>query len=1188
MTSIFLGDVEAQNTSPKAYKAYMVADAHLDTQWNWDVQKTIKEYIWNTLSQNLFLIGHYPDYVFNFEGGVKYSWMKEYYPIQYEQLKKCIAAGRWHIAGSSWEASDVLIASPESSIRSIMFGQNFYRKEFGTEGHDLFLPDCFGFGWTLPTIAAHCGLIGFSSQKLQWRVHPFYGNKKYPFNIGLWKGIDGSVIMMAHGYDYGKRWKNEDLSENKELLDILSESTDNTVYRYYGTGDVGGSPTIESVQSVEKGIKGNGPIKIISATSDQLYKDYLPFAKHPELPLFQGELLMDVHGTGCYTSQAAMKLYNRQNEQLGDASERAAVVADWLGVKPYPSEVLTSSWKRFIFHQFHDDLTGTSIPRAYEFSWNDELLSLKQFSKILTSSVGSVASQMNTKSRGVPLVIFNAHAYSVSDMAEIEMGTLKNPVRFKVADANGKEMESQCVIDGNGKIHLLFNPKVSACGFGIYDVISSGALKEEKPQSINTIENSVYRLTVDNNGDISSLFDKEIGKEIVKPGKSIRLALFTDNKSYDWPAWEIKKITVDADPISITGDVKVSLIESGPLRKTLSIEKKYGESCFHQYIRLYEGSRSHRIDLYNEVDWKTTNALLKAEFPLNLSNQKATYDLGIGSIQRGCNTNTAYEVYAQQWADLSASDNSYGVSILNDCKYGWDKPNDYTLRMSLIHMPSVKDGAKYQSKQDIGFHTFTYSLVVHPGALDESAVVKQAEVLNQPLYPFFTTKHAGPLGKSFSFASSDNDKVVIKMLKKAEVDDAFSLRVYETEGKKEQSANITFASDIENACEADGTEKQIGDATFVGNKLQIRVPAFGIRTYKVTLRKHKPMNTIYQTLTLPYDKKCFSYNAMRQEANFESGYSYAAELLPDSILTVDGIPFKLGNKDMANGVTCKGNIIEIPSNNTCDQIYILTASTLRDRKAIFKIGNLQMPIVVPNYTGFIGQWEHVGQNKGFLKDAEVAYVGTHRHSPTEDEPYEFTYMFKYGFNIPKGTRQIILPNDPHIVIFAATLVKGNHSESLPAIPLYRTSLKSNNLPPVEIQKENLLRHATIISSSGHVDDSQLPEFVIDGNEQTKWCDTTPNPNYIDFDLGGIKDIREWKLVNAGNESTSYITRSCLLEGRKTLNEGWKTLDSFDDNKSNVVERMFDTQKVRYIRLLIKKPTQEVGEAPSRIYEFEIY
>lgn len=281
-------------------------------------------------------------------------------------------------------------------------------------------------------------MIGFSSQKLDWRNKPFYGKNKYPFTIGLWKGIDGASIMFAHGYDYGKRWDDEDLSENKQLLELTTRTPLNMVYRYYGTGDIGGSPTIGSVRSVEKGIKGDGPLEVISATSDQLFKDFQPYDNHPELPVFNGELLMDVHGTGCYTSQAAMKLYNRQNELMGDAAERAAVTAEWLNQASYPGSTLSEAWKRFIYHQFHDDLTGTSIPRAYEFSWNDELISLKQFSNVLTSSIRSIAGQMDTRVKGTPVILYNALGFPVQDIAEVEITLPSAPKGITVYDMNGK------------------------------------------------------------------------------------------------------------------------------------------------------------------------------------------------------------------------------------------------------------------------------------------------------------------------------------------------------------------------------------------------------------------------------------------------------------------------------------------------------------------------------------------------------------------------------------------------------------------------------------------------------------------------------------------------------------------------------------------------------------------------------
>lgn len=1195
LTSALLcsGSVCAQDARQEnKAKAYMVSDAHLDTQWNWDIQTTIKEYMWNTLSRNLFLLKKYPDYIFNFEGGVKYSWMKEYYPSEYEQVKAFVRTGRWHISGSSWEASDVLVPSVESSIRNILLGQEYYRREFGVESTDIFLPDCFGFGWTLPTIANHCGLIGFSSQKLDWRVKPFYGNSKHPFTIGLWKGVDNSSIMLAHGYDYGKRWDNIDLSKNKELQELAGRTPLNTVYRYYGTGDTGGSPSLGSISSVEKGIQGDGPLKIISATSDQLFKDYLPYEQHPELPVFNGELLMDVHGTGCYTSQAAMKLYNRQNELLGDAAERASVAANWLGTADYPGNSLTESWQRFIFHQFHDDLTGTSIPRAYEFSWNDELLSLKQFSGILTSSIGAVSEKMDTRVKGIPVVFYNALGFPATDVVEVAIETPKFPGSISAYNAAGKKVATQLLSYQDEKARLLIEATVPAMGYAVYDIRLSGASKQEASPAVETaIENSIYKLSLNEQGDIASLYDKVNGRELIKSGQSIRLALFTENPSYNWPAWEILKETIDRTPISITEDVKMTLCENGALRKTLCVEKRHGKSLFRQYIRLYEGELAERIDFYNEINWQSTNALLKAEFPLNIENEKATYDLGIGTVQRGNNVPTAYEVYAQYWADLTDSSNNYGVSILNDSKYGWDKPDNHTLRLTLLHTPATKNNYSYQNRQDQGYHTFTYSLVGHAGGLDKAQISEKAEVLNQRIKAFTTEKHAGTLGKSFSFASSSNSNIAVKALKKAESSDEYVIRVYETGGKTQQEAMLTFAGEIESAVEADGTEKNIGSATFSGRQLQVSIQPNSIKTYKLRLKNGKREELKHEQLPLNYDRKCFSWNEFRWEANFESGYSYAAELIPAEI-TVHRIPFRLETKEEMNGMACVGNTLQLPAGHTYNRLYILAAAATdgKDVKGMFRTGKNVQEIIVPSYTGFIGQWEHTGYTQGYLKDAEVAYTGTHRHSAESDQAYEFTYMFKFAIDIPAQATTVILPNNKDIVIFAATLVEESHTPSKAASVLFHTANESSaRLPEMAEPKFNLLKPEHIVAWSGYTNNNEKPAFLIDGNEKTKWCDISILPNHIDFDLGAGKEISGWKVVNAAQESQSYITSNCFLQGRNSQDEAWRTLDFVSGNKQNVISRSLGkSEKVRYLRLLITQPGQAANGKDTRIYEFAVY
>lgn len=1184
------GQVSAQTVAPKKAKAYMVADAHLDTQWNWDIQTTIKEYVWNTLNQNLFLLNQYPDYIFNFEGGVKYAWMKEYYPREYELMKAFVKAGRWHVSGASWDATDTLVPSIESFIRNIMLGQEFYRKELGVESTDIFLPDCFGFGWTLPTVAAHCGLIGFSSQKLDWRNNPFYGKSKHPFTIGLWKGVDGASIMLAHGYDYGRRWNNEDLSKNKDLMELSKRTPLNTVYRYYGTGDVGGSPTIASLASVEKGINGDGPLKIISATSDQLFKDYQPYNAHSELSVFDGELLMDVHGTGCYTSQAAMKLYNRQNELLGDAAERASVAAALLGTAEYPGKSLTESWQRFIFHQFHDDLTGTSIPRAYEFSWNDELLSLKQFSGILTHAVESVAGKLDTRVKGTPVVLYNASGFKATDVVTMEVEASRFPKGVAVYNEQGKQVASQLVSYTDGKVRLLVEATVPANGYAVYDVRLSGEGKKVSVVEAASIENSLYKLTLNENGDITSLLDKKNNKELVKAGKAIRLALFTENESFEWPAWEILKKTVDATPISITEDVKMTLCENGALRKTLCVEKRHGDSFFRQYIHLYEGALAHRIDFTNEVDWQSTNALLKAEFPLNLNNEKATYDLGVGSVQRGNNILTAYEVYAQYWVDLTEANGSYGVSIMNDSKYGWDKPDNNTLRLTLLHTPKTKRNYAYQDRQDFGRHIFTYSLVGHAGALDVVQTRENAELLNQRIKAFATGKHRGELGKSYSLASSDNRNVLIKALKKAESSDEYVVRVYEAAGKRAQKASIVFADDLVAAVEADGTEKTIGKAAFSGNRLEVSVNPNSIKTYKVRFASNKKVQTVAESLPLAYDKKCFSWNEFKAAADFESGYSYAAELIPAE-MNVHGVPFKLETREELNGMACKGNVLKLPVNHAYNRLYILAAAASdKDVKGIFRAGKSAQEIIVPSYTGFIGQWGHTGHTEGYLKDAEVAYVGTHRHSGEGDQPYEFTYMFKLAIDLPEKATEVVLPDNKDIVIFAATLTDVAAAPVCPVSELFRTANKCNDYQvKSSVQRVNILKQDMVMGYSSYVNEKEKPAFMVDGDENTKWCAIAEMPHYVDFDLGSERSVNGWKLLNAAGENYSYVTSTCFLQGKSDKNGEWRTLDYVSGNSKNVLNRTLDkSENVRYLRLLVTQPMQSSTGKDARIYEMEVY
>ena len=1023
---------------------YMVSNAHLDTQWNWDVKTTIDTYVRNTLYQNLWLLEQYPDYVFNFEGAVKYHWMKEYYPDAYQKIRKYVEEGRWHISGSSWDATDPNIPSTESFFRNILLGQEFYKREFGCKSTDIFLPDCFGFSYALPTIASHAGLIGFSTQKLQWRRKPFYGNSKIPFYFGYWQGVDGSRILAAlDGQGYSHRFSGEDLSQDEGLLKLACNYPAKKGFRYYGTGDVGGSPTPLSVESVVKGVHGNGPLRVISAASDQLFRDYLAEEKPDSLPHFDGELLMDVHATGCYTSQAAMKLYNRRNEQLADAAERAAVIADWLGAAPYPGEALTEEWRRVIWHQFHDDLTGTSIPRAYTYSWNDELIAQTRFVDYLTTATAAVARSMETRTKGTPVIVFNPLAQSRRDLVVARVPMTTVPDGISVYGPDGRRVKAQLQGYKGGVAEILFTAEVDPVSYSVFEVRNGGQSSSALKASQRSLENRIYRIRLDEQGNIASIVDKRYGRELVKSGAAIRLALFTENKSYEWPAWEILKETVDARPETVAGNVKITIEEVGPVRASLRVERSYGDSHFVQIISLTDGAQDDRIDIRNEIDWRETHSLLKAEFPLAAGNAEATYDLGIGSVRRGNNTETAYEVYAQQWADLTAADRSYGVTIMNDSKYGWDKPDDNTLRLTLLHTPRTQRNYAYQDHQDWGYHTFTYSIVGHKGDCLQADVVRKADAMNNPLYAFRTEKHAGELGRRLSMVRTNDSGIDVKALKKAESGDFYVVRVYETQGENHPNAQILFNSDIVWARELNGIEEEIGEASFDGHALRFSARPFAPKTFAVRLAEGpKAEQPRSEVVALPCNEQGYTNDAFYGFADIDGrGNSYAAELLPEKLVSAN-TEFRFGEFGRPNILRCEGDTLRWEAGKGYRTLYLLAAATDRDRTVEFRTPSGSIRLSVPYYSGFFGQWGGIEQQfQGFVRDAEIAWVGTHRHSRNGNEPYTFTYMYRLAIPLQADDDCVVLPRERNLVIFAASLSEAEAEQTTPAAEFRRLAIK---------------------------------------------------------------------------------------------------------------------------------------------------
>src|SRR5215471_18226891 len=424
---------------------YVVGYAHLDTEWRWEYPQVIREYLSKTMRSNFALFEKYPHYIFNFSGANRYRLMKEYYPEDFERLRRYVAAGRWFPAGSSMEESDVNSPSAESIFRQVLYGNEFFRREFGKASAEYMLPDCFGFPSSLPSILAHSGIKGFSTQKLTWGSSAPAGGpdspertpRGTPFNVGIWEGPDGKSVLAAFNPGSYSADITTDLSKPLAPADGSSDPQDAqqrdfrryqgdwaarvqhngevsglfTDYHYYGTGDIGGAPREPAIKLLEAIIDkgeivlpsprrpgqqpqpvslsgspvrvGEGPVHVISANADQMFLDIKP-DQTAKLPHYKGELELTNHSAGSLSSEAYQKRWNRKNELLADAAERASVIAQWLGGRAYPLERLNNAWTLVMGGQFHDIMAGTATPKAYEFSWNDDVIAMNQFADVLT------------------------------------------------------------------------------------------------------------------------------------------------------------------------------------------------------------------------------------------------------------------------------------------------------------------------------------------------------------------------------------------------------------------------------------------------------------------------------------------------------------------------------------------------------------------------------------------------------------------------------------------------------------------------------------------------------------------------------------------------------------------------------------------------------------------------------------
>jgi alpha-mannosidase len=795
---------------------------------------------------------------------------------------------------------------------------------------------------------------------------------------------------------------------------------------------------------------GDGPVHVISANAEQMFLDITP-AEAAGLPRYTGEMELTNHSAGSLTSQAYQKRWLRKEELLADAAEKASIAAEWLGARPYPMQRLNDAWTLVMGGEFHDIAAGTATPKAYEFAWNDDVIAMNQFAGVLTNATEGVSAALDTQTKGVPIVVFNPLNIAREDLVEATVDFPGGmPKAVHVMGPDGKEVPAQI---SNGKV--IFAAKAPSVGYAVFDVQPEAATARAGTLQVSesSLENEYYRVKLNSDGDVASIFDKSIGRELL--AAPARLAISYDNPEH-WPAWNMDWDQEQAAPKAyVGGPAKIRVVENGPARVAVEVAREAAGSRFVQTISLSAGDAGKRVEFENAIDWNTKESNLKATFPLQASNDMATYNWDIGTIERPSAEPRKFEVPSHQWIDLTDASGEFGATILTDCKNGSDKPNDHTIRLTLIRTPGTRGGYADQGTQDIGHHEFVYGIAGHAGDWRHAETDWQAQRLNDPLIAFEAPKHAGPLGREFSLLMISNPRIRVLALKKAELSDEIIVRMVELDDKTQPDVRVTFNTPIIAAREVNGQEQAVGVAVVKGGVLVTSFSAYQPRTFAVRLAAPRAKVAAVSSVpvSLKYDLATASNDGTKSEAGFDGkGNALPAEMLPAQI-TFNDVQFQLAPAETGapNALVTKGQTINLPVGHY-NRLYVLAASADGDRKATFNVGNSEAELNVEDWGGFVGQWDDrqwsskdtshddygqmTGIKQGYIKRAHLAWYCSHHHNAAgENVPYRYSYLFAYPIDLPAGTKAIKLPDNERIRILAIS-VADESPDVRPAQPLY--------------------------------------------------------------------------------------------------------------------------------------------------------
>ena len=810
--------------------AICVGHTHIDVAWLWTISQT-REKVVRSFSTVLNLMKQYPEYIFMSSQPQLYQFIKEDHPEIYEEIKAMVRQGRWEVEGAMWLEADCNLTSGESLVRQIMFGKQFFKDEFGVDSKLLWLPDVFGYSAALPQIMKKSGIDYFMTTKIGWNEY-----NKMPYDTFMWRGIDGTEVLthFITTKDYDKTDKPtasvtyNGVTNPSQIMGAWQryqqKELSDEVLVCYGYGDGGGGPTkemLETARRLEKGIPGSPRVKMGKAMDffKTLDKNV---SNNKKLPKWVGELYLEYH-RGTYTTNGKIKKQNRKSEFLYQDLEMFSTIdMSMNGENHYNQMKINDGWKKILLNQFHDIIPGSSIKPVYEVADKQYIHLMNSGRDLLRFAMASIIS--NIKLNQTSVVVFNQLGFKRSDVAQVEL-----PVGWCNALVfDGKILVESQLTENN---IIFFAKDIPSKGYKVFSLkkeeskIVQGNFMEMSKQNIS---NKFFNIEFDKDYNITSIFDKISSREILKAGERGNVLQAFEDKPIEYDAWDIN-IFYGEKMWEINQVEGAEVIENGPVRSSIKITRKFLDSTIIQTIHIYKDIS--RIDFSNWIDWKEKQILLKAAFPLDIHADKATYEIQYGNVERPTHWNTSwdyarFEVCAHKWADIS--EDNYGVSLLNDCKYGHD------IKDSVMRLTLIKSAIKPNVDTDRVIHEFKYSLYPHVGDWKSASTVEMAYNLNCPLYTLIEEPHEGYLEDKFSFIALDKENVVIEVVKKAESSNDIIVRLYECFNRR-VNVKATLFKSIDEIYECDLLENNTKTLTTENNAFHFEIKPYEIKTFKIKL-----------------------------------------------------------------------------------------------------------------------------------------------------------------------------------------------------------------------------------------------------------------------------------------------------------------------------------------------------------------